>query len=114
MVRLTYVYIWLQQGIDVSKDPMAMQRLREAAEKAKIELSSSLQVCKLFHFFIILLKWDSINTGSQKRVCYWVIFLISQPKHVVGTQKNCLIEISFEHPSHMFKLIDKKIITILR
>lgn len=31
------------QGIDVSKDNMAMQRLREAAEKAKIELSSSLQ-----------------------------------------------------------------------
>ncbi|XP_063222349.1 heat shock 70 kDa protein cognate 5 [Bacillus rossius redtenbacheri] len=31
------------QGIDVMKDPMAMQRLKEAAEKAKIELSSSLQ-----------------------------------------------------------------------
>ena len=29
------------QGIDLTKDPMAMQRLREAAEKAKIELSSS-------------------------------------------------------------------------
>jgi len=29
------------QGIDLSQDPMAMQRLREAAEKAKIELSSS-------------------------------------------------------------------------
>jgi molecular chaperone DnaK len=29
------------QGIDLSKDPMAMQRLREGAEKAKIELSSS-------------------------------------------------------------------------
>jgi len=29
------------QGIDLSKDPMAMQRLREAAEKAKIELSAS-------------------------------------------------------------------------
>ena len=28
-------------GIDVSKDPMAMQRLREAAEKCKIELSSA-------------------------------------------------------------------------
>jgi molecular chaperone DnaK len=28
-------------GIDLSKDKMAMQRLREAAEKAKIELSSS-------------------------------------------------------------------------
>lgn len=30
-------------GIDVSKDPMAMQRLKEAAEKAKIELSSAQQ-----------------------------------------------------------------------
>jgi molecular chaperone DnaK len=29
------------QGIDLTKDPMATQRLREAAEKAKIELSSS-------------------------------------------------------------------------
>ena len=28
-------------GADLSKDPMAMQRLKEAAEKAKIELSSS-------------------------------------------------------------------------
>ncbi len=28
------------QGIDLSNDPMAMQRLKEAAEKAKIELSS--------------------------------------------------------------------------
>ena len=28
-------------GIDLSKDPMALQRVREAAEKAKIELSSS-------------------------------------------------------------------------
>ena len=27
--------------IDLTKDKMAMQRLREAAEKAKIELSSS-------------------------------------------------------------------------
>lgn len=37
---------WLEKefqadhGIDLSKDPMALQRLREAAEKAKIELSS--------------------------------------------------------------------------
>ena len=30
-----------QNGIDLSKDKMAMQRLREASEKAKIELSSS-------------------------------------------------------------------------
>ena len=32
-----------EQGIDVRNDPLAMQRLKEAAEKAKIELSSSQQ-----------------------------------------------------------------------
>ncbi len=30
-----------QEGIDLRKDPMALQRLKEAAEKAKIELSSA-------------------------------------------------------------------------
>lgn len=32
-----------EQGVDLTKDAMAMQRLKEAAEKAKIELSSSVQ-----------------------------------------------------------------------
>ncbi len=32
-----------EQGIDLSKDQMALQRLKEAAEKAKIELSSTLE-----------------------------------------------------------------------
>lgn len=32
-----------ESGIDIRKDPMAMQRLKEAAEKAKIELSSKQQ-----------------------------------------------------------------------
>ncbi len=31
----------LQEGVDLKQDPMALQRLKEAAEKAKIELSSS-------------------------------------------------------------------------
>jgi len=31
------------QGVDVSGDPLAMQRLKETAEKAKVELSSSMQ-----------------------------------------------------------------------
>ncbi|UCE25669.1 MAG: molecular chaperone DnaK [Candidatus Zixiibacteriota bacterium] len=30
-------------GVDLSKDPMALQRLKEAAEKAKMELSSAMQ-----------------------------------------------------------------------
>ena len=32
-----------QEGLDLRKDPMALQRLREAAEKAKMELSQLLQ-----------------------------------------------------------------------
>src|SRR3954453_12007679 len=32
-----------EQGIDLRKDPLALQRLKEAAEKAKIELSSAAQ-----------------------------------------------------------------------
>ena len=33
-----------EEGLDLRKDPMALQRLKEAAEKAKIELSSSSQI----------------------------------------------------------------------
>ena len=32
-----------EQGIDLSKDPLALQRLKEASEKAKIELSSAME-----------------------------------------------------------------------
>lgn len=32
-----------KEGIDIRKDPMALQRLKEAAEKAKCELSSSME-----------------------------------------------------------------------
>jgi molecular chaperone DnaK len=32
-----------QQGVDLRKDPMALQRLKEAAEKAKIELSNAME-----------------------------------------------------------------------
>lgn len=32
-----------EQGIDLSKDPLALQRLKEAAEKAKIELSTLME-----------------------------------------------------------------------
>lgn len=32
-----------ESGVDITKDKMAVQRIREAAEKAKIELSSALE-----------------------------------------------------------------------
>ena len=39
-----------EEGIDLRKDPMALQRLKEAAEKAKIELSSSSQTEISYNF----------------------------------------------------------------
>ncbi len=47
MILMDEIIDWLadeflkDEGIDLRKDPMALQRLKEAAEKAKIELSSS-------------------------------------------------------------------------
>lgn len=40
---MAYKRIQKEQGIDLNNDKMALQRLKEAAEKAKKELSSSLQ-----------------------------------------------------------------------
>ena len=52
------------EGMDLRKDPMALQRLKEAAEKAKIELSSSTQT--------------EINLP-------YVTATVSGPKHLVTT-----------------------------
>jgi len=51
------------QGIDLSKDPLALQRLKEAAEKAKIELSSALET-------EINLPFISSDTSGPKHLYY--------------------------------------------
>ncbi len=43
LIRYLIAEFKKDQGIDVSKDKMVLQRLKEAAEKAKIELSSTLE-----------------------------------------------------------------------
>ena len=43
-----------QQGVDLSKDPMAMQRLREAAEKAKRELDGLKETLTLLPMLLVL------------------------------------------------------------
>ena len=53
-----------KEGEDISKDPMAMQRLKEAAEKAKIELSTS--------------------TSTEINLPY-IIPVNGEPKHLVET-----------------------------
>ena len=40
---LTQAEFERESGVDITSDPLAMQRLKEAAEKAKIELSSQQQ-----------------------------------------------------------------------
>ncbi|ALM07245.1 molecular chaperone DnaK [Sediminicola sp. YIK13] len=60
-----------EEGIDLRKDAMALQRLREAAEKAKIELSSSAQT--------------EINLP-------YVTATASGPKHLVRTMSRAKFE----------------------
>ena len=43
-----------EENMDLRKDPMALQRLKEAAEKAKIELSSSVQQKLTYHMLRLL------------------------------------------------------------
>ena len=69
----------LQEGIDLSKDPMAMQRIIEAVEKAKIELSTS--------------------TSTEINLPYITVNENKEPKHLVMT----LTKAKFE------QLIDKEI-----
>jgi molecular chaperone DnaK len=52
-----------EQGIDLPKDPLALQRIREAAEKAKIELSSVLET-------EINLPFISADTTGPKHLLY--------------------------------------------
>ena len=68
-----------QEGIDLSKDPMAMQRIIEAVEKAKIELSTS--------------------TSTEINLPYITVNENKEPKHLVMT----LTKAKFE------QLIDKEI-----
>lgn len=68
-----------EEGVDLRQDPMAMQRLKEAAEKAKIELSSS--------------------TSTEINLPY-ITATASGPKHLVKT----LTRAKFEQLAH--RLID--------
>lgn len=52
-----------EQGIDLSKDPLALQRLKEASEKAKIELSTAMET-------EINLPFISSGTEGPKHLLY--------------------------------------------
>lgn len=52
-----------EQGIDLAKDPLALQRVKEAAEKAKMELSSTLET-------EINLPFISADTSGPKHLYY--------------------------------------------
>ncbi|MDD5145186.1 MAG: Hsp70 family protein, partial [Candidatus Pacebacteria bacterium] len=52
-----------EQGIDLSKDPLALQRIKEASEKAKIELSSAMET-------EINLPFISADSSGPKHMLY--------------------------------------------
>ena len=54
-----------QNGVDLSKDKMAMQRLREAAEKAKIELSSAQQASINLPYICLLYTSDAADDSLR-------------------------------------------------
>ncbi len=69
-----------QNGIDLRKDPMALQRLKEAAEKAKIELSSNMETTinlpfitadasgpKHLQMAVTRSKFESLTSGLTER-----------------------------------------------
>ena len=66
------------------------------------------------NFLQMCLMLDQFLLGHSSRDCDISCSYSSTKTYNVGTQKNRLDEYSFEHPKHMFKLMDKKISAILR
>ena len=63
----------------------------------------------------ITISFTGSNAGPpDKSAKLKLFYYFSTHTYVVGTQKNRHNETSFEHPKHMFKLMDQKIIAILR
>lgn len=58
------------EGIDLLKDKQALQRLTEAAEKAKIELSSLTQTNMRFHYFFPLSNSFPLHNNNIFRNIY--------------------------------------------
>ena len=50
-----------------------------------------------------------MNVALNERVIKEYFSYLSTKTYVLGSQKNCLSDGSFEHPKQMFKLMDKKI-----
>ena len=72
---------FFQSGVDLSKDNMALQRLREAAEKAKIELSASVQVQNCYMYFFL-------NAGFFKnQFCLFVLTVGKKEKFLCQLRK---------------------------
>ena len=55
-----------------------------------------------------------MNVALKECVIKKYFTYLSTKTYIVGTQKNRLSNCSFEHPKQMFKLMDKKIFSILR
>ena len=60
------------------------------------------------------LLYDSLVLRSPDKSAYWkIIFLISQPEHLLWVLKRTLSISFFEHPKHMFKSMRKEINAII-
>lgn len=78
-----------QSGVDLTKDNMALQRVREAAEKAKCELSSSLQVCR--NIWAACIQWRNYTL----EVAVTILLSKSVYHHISTTYLSTLTEVQF-------------------
>src|SRR5207302_1453130 len=78
-----------EQGIDLLKDRMALQRMKEAAERAKIELSSSMQT-------EINLPFISADASGTKHL----VFTLTKSRLVSSRARSKMCSCSMSHRSH--------------
>ena len=73
------------QGIDLTKDSMALQRVREAAEKAKVELSSALQTdINLPYLTMDATGPKHMNMKVHKATLWWLTRVIEFLKEFIS------------------------------
>ncbi len=89
-----------EQGIDLSKDPLALQRIKESAEKAKIELSSSLET-------EINLPFITSDAAGPKHLLYK--FTRAQLENLVGDYIEKSIELVRKTIAEARQVKEKKI-----
>jgi molecular chaperone DnaK len=83
-----------EQGIDLSTDAVALQRLKEAAERAKIELSSTMTTDVNLPFIAVgsagpVHLMRELDRGTVERACKGLLERLAKPCHRALSDAHC-------------------------